>query len=117
MKIEYLSFVETRVFTTQIDKLASLSILFALQDELLENPRLGDVIPNARGARKGRIGSATKGKRGGFRYIYLYQEEYGVIYLLLFYGKNEQDTLDPHQTKELGQLAAQIRSNYARRAK
>ena len=117
MKIEYLSFVETKVFTRQIDRLASLSILFALQNELLENPRRGDVIPNAKGARKARIGSLTKGKRGGFRYIYLYIEEFGVIYLLLFYGKNERDTLDPNQTKQLAQLAAQIRSNYTRRAK
>jgi hypothetical protein len=47
------------------------------------------------GARKGRVGdkASGKGKRGGFRYVYLYIEIAGTIYLLHFFGKNEKANL------------------------
>jgi len=69
-----LEFVETGIFRKRLDKLADLDLLFAIQADLLENPRLGDVIPGTNGARKARIGdrSQNRGKSGAFRYVYLY---------------------------------------------
>ena len=110
--LNILAFIETSVFTKQFDRLGTLDDLFVLQNDLLEDPELGAVIPLARGARKARLGSGTKGKRGGFRYIYLYLKDFGVIYLLLFYAKNEVDDLTPTQTKRLGQKVLEIKRSY-----
>ena|SRR5215203_3708136 len=106
MKLELLYFIETTVFRKQIDKLANVETLFALQNELLKNPRLGDVIQGAGGARKARIGDrkSGRGKSGSFRYIYVYLEKPGVVYLILFYGKNERDDLEPDQKKQVAEF-------------
>ena len=107
-----LAFTETEVFTRQIEKLASSETLFAIQDELLQNPRKGDVIKATSGARKARIGGDGRGKRGGFRYIYVYLELNERIYLLAFYDKKEQMDLTPQQAKALGELVRQLKKNY-----
>jgi len=74
-----LQFVETGIFRKRLDKLADLDLLFAIQADLLENPRLGDAIPGTNGARKARIGdgSQNRGKSGAFRYVYLTWRESG----------------------------------------
>lgn len=82
----------------QIDKLGkplSDNVLAAIEDDLLKDPERGDVIQGSNGARKARIADPgrQKGKRGGFRYIYIYFETYARIYLLLFYGKDVKDNL------------------------
>lgn len=108
-----LHFKETSIFTKQIDKLASIEILTAMQDELIENPERGAIITGTGGARKGRIGDRAKkrGKSGSFRYIYVYFERAGIIYLLLFYSKNEQDTMNDEQKKEVAAFIRQAKKN------
>lgn len=112
MNIErYLSFSETLVFMKQVDDTGSLEILFAIQKELYKDPRRGSVIQGTGGARKARVGRAgNQGKSGGFRYIYVYAEEVGKIYLLLLYGKDEQDDLTPDQKKQLKVLIQRIKN-------
>lgn len=56
-------FIETPVFTRIIVDLIEDDIYMELQEELLENPRKGTVIPGAGGIRKIRVKSGTKGKR------------------------------------------------------
>lgn len=114
---EYFSFIETSVFTKQIDKLGSIDLLIELQNDLLANPKRGAPIALTKGARKSRVGIGDKGKRGGGRYLYLYLEEYGVIYLLLFYAKNEKDDLTGDEARSLGKLVATIKSNYSGKGK
>ena len=99
-------FVETPGFTRRIDKFASSDVLFALQNDLLRNPLLGDLMEGCGGARKGRIGdkSAGKGKSGGFRYVYVYIEIAGTIYLLHFFGKNEKANLSNAERTEVAKL-------------
>lgn len=74
MEAELIHFVESPGFTDRIDKLASLDVLFSLQNALVKNPEAGDLMAGCAGARKGRVGdkAAGKGKSGGFRYIYVY---------------------------------------------
>lgn len=63
-----------------------------LSEALSQNPELGTVIPKTPGVRKIRWDNsdAKRGKRGGYRIIYLtYREEYEV-YLLTIYSKSEQ---------------------------
>lgn len=106
MTPDLLYFVETNVFGKQIDKSANVETLFELQNELLKNPRLGDVIQGAGGARKARSGDrrSGRGKSGRFRYIYVYLEKPAIIYLLLFYGKNEQDDLEAAQKRQVAEF-------------
>ncbi len=68
----FYAFTETDVFMRRIEKLASTETLFAIQSDLLQNPRRGAVIKGAGGARKARVAGRGKGKSGGFRYVYLY---------------------------------------------
>ena len=110
-----LTFIELPVFMSQIDKLGkplSDEVLAAIEDDLLRDPERGNVIRGSNGARKARIADPgrQKGKRGGFRYIYVYLEAYARIYLLLFYGKDVKDDL----TKvEKGIIADSIRRTKA----
>jgi hypothetical protein len=95
MATDLFHFVESPGFSKRIDERASLEVLFSLQSDLVRNPLIGDLMEGCGGARKGRVGdkASGKGKRGGFRYVYLYIEITGTIYLLHFFGKNEKANL------------------------
>lgn len=113
MKQDLVTFIETSIFTKQIDKLATIEVLFDLQNDLLSNPHRGAVIQGTGGARKARVGEKQKGrgKSGGFRYIYFYFEHAGRIYLLLFFAKNEQETLSMAEKKLVADFIDMSRKN------
>ena len=114
MRGELVHFVESPGFTSRIDKLASLNVLFSLQNDLVKNPELGDLMAGCAGARQGRVGdkSAGKGKSGGFRYIYVYIVIAGTIYLIHFYGKNEKGNLSKAERNELAKLVKELKRLY-----
>ena len=105
------SFIETTVFTRSLDELASVDVLVEIQNDLLKKPDRWPIIPGTGGARKGRVGDVKRGrgKRGSFRYLYLYLEHEERIYLLFLFGKNEQDNLSPEQKKVVARLVEQIK--------
>lgn len=105
------TFVETAIFSQQLDRLASLEILYAIQDDLLEDPERWPVIKGTNGARKGRIAdpALAEGKSGGFRYFYLYLEQRGRIHLLYLFGKREQDDLTAAQVKAIAAVVAALK--------
>jgi len=43
-ELEYYTFVETAVFTKQVDSKASLDVLYAIQNDLIADPKRGDVM-------------------------------------------------------------------------
>lgn len=108
-----LTFIELPVFMRQIDKLGKLSdeVLSAIENDLLKDPERGDVIQSTNGARKARIADPgrQKGKRGGFRYIYIYFESFARIYLVLFYGKGDKDDLNKAEKKIIADSIKRIR--------
>src|SRR5215207_7445193 len=106
MATDLFHFVESPGFTKRIDKLASLEVLFSLQSDLARDPLLGDLMQGCGGARKGRVGdkAASKGKSCAFRYVYLYVEIAGTIYLLHFFGKNEKANLSKAERNEVAKL-------------
>lgn len=114
MATDFFHFVESPGFTKRIDKLGSLDVLFSLQSDLARNPLLGDLMEGCGGARKGRVGNkaSSKGKSGGFRYVYLYVEVAGTIYLLHFFGKNEKANLSKSERNEVAKLVKQLKSLY-----
>ncbi len=77
---------------------------------LLQEPRLGVVIPGGAGVRKLRVRSSDmqRGKSGGFRLLYLLDEHsHRIIYLIFVYPKSEREDIT---RKELQELLREIES-------
>jgi hypothetical protein len=105
-------FIESRAFTRCIlalGKDGSENVLSAIQADLLDDPERGRMVPGLGGVRKARAADPGrgKGKRGGFRYLYLYFVAVQEIYLLYLFDKDEQEDLSPEQRKLLRDLAAE----------
>jgi mRNA-degrading endonuclease RelE of RelBE toxin-antitoxin system len=98
-----LTFIESPIYSDQIDDLLSEDEHHLLQLALLEQPEEGDLIRGSGGLRKLRWSVAGSGKRGGIRVIYyLYHRE--TAYMLFAYRKNRQEDLNADQVKLLKQL-------------
>jgi hypothetical protein len=63
------------------------------------------------GIRKARAANPRrgKGKRGGFRYLYLYLEIRRHIHLLYLLDKNEQEDVSEEQRRQMREWAAEIK--------
>jgi hypothetical protein len=74
-------------------------------------PQRWPVIKGTDSARKGRVAdpSSSRGKSGSFRYLYLYIEHRGRIFLLLLLSKNEQANLSPHQVRQVAEMVERIK--------
>jgi len=94
-------FFETTIFTRRVTELLSDDEYAELQQALAANPNAGDVIPGSGGLRKMRWAIQGRGKRGGARVIYTHLISRDQFYMLLIYGKNEQDDLSPDQLRML----------------
>ena len=108
------TFYETPVFTEDLaDFLGknALDLLFAIQADLIANPERWPVVIGTAGARKGRVAdpASGKGKSGGFRYLYLYLEHRGEIYLLFLFAKAEQANLSAEQKKRIAGMIEAIK--------
>jgi hypothetical protein len=106
--------IESLVFTRRLRELAARSadqVLRAIQDDLLANPHRGPMVTGLGGIRKARTTTPSrgKGKRGGFRYLYLYLEHRSHVHLLFLLDKNEQDDLNPVERNQLRSLVARIK--------
>ena len=114
MEPELIHFVESPGFTKRIDKLAGPEVLFSLQNDLVNDPELGDLMAGCAGARKARVGdkSSARGKSGGFRYVYVYIQIAGTIYLIHFFGKNEKANLSKAERNELASMVRKLKRLY-----
>ena len=83
-------FIETPIFTKEIQKYLSDDGLRNMQSALLLRPEAGDLIPGSGGLRKLRWAGGGKGKRGGLRIIY-YIDYPETIYLLFPYKKSKKE--------------------------
>ena len=92
--------VETPAFTRQIARLLTDVEYWELQDVLAAHPDAGDLIPHGCGLRKLRwaFPGQAKGKRGGIRVIYYWQEG-TMLYLITAYAKSKQENLTQAQMK------------------
>lgn len=107
-------FVEFRVFTERLHRLAkdhAESVLLTIQEDLLQNPQRGTVVPGLAGIRKARVENPArgKGKRGGFRYMYYFLERDDEIYLMFLFDKGEQEDLNESQKAELRRALAALK--------
>ena len=96
-----MQFIETSVFTKQIQALADDDSLRELQAALTRNPEAGAVIAGTGGLRKVRWAASGRGKRGGMRVIYYWIRPRSTTLMLLAYSKNVKDDLTAEQKKVL----------------
>lgn len=75
-----------------------------LQEEILADPKVGDVIRGTGGFRKMRFAFEHRGKSGSIRVIYIDFEVHEKIFLITAYPKNEKDNLTQAERNELRQL-------------
>ncbi|MCY1179849.1 Toxin HigB-2 [compost metagenome] len=102
-------FIETPVFTRQINELVDDETYRELQQQLIANPEAGDLIQGTGGLRKIRIAAKGHGKRGGARVIYYHFVSASQIAFLLAYPKGEQEDLTSDQKKALRQVVEKWR--------
>lgn len=108
-KLERL-YVETKTFTEKWFKLGlTQADLYELQNDLLDDPKIGDVIKQTGGVRKLRYILKDKGKRGGCRVIYVDIEIAETIYLLDVYPKSKKVDLTEIEKKRIKQLVKQLK--------
>lgn len=104
------SFIETSEFTEWVAEYLPDGVYSSIQQQLLQNPHFGPVMPGCGGLRKLRVADPRrgKGKRGGVRLIYLYIPEARWFYLLDIYGKDEKDDLTADEKHQLKLLANEL---------
>lgn len=93
-------FVESSIFEKHRSAYLPDDEFQQFQNDLLENPLVGDVIQGTGGLRKVRVGIQSRGKRGGARVIYYY-DSFQCFYLLTIYAKNEMSHLTADQKHQL----------------
>ena len=107
-------FIESRAFTRRLIDLAGHSaddVLREMQDELVQNPERGNMLQGLGGIRKARAANPArgKGKRGGYRYLFLYLDHKQHIHLLYLLDKDEQEDLDDNERKALRKMVTDLR--------
>jgi hypothetical protein len=102
-------FVELPAFTQQC--LFEDEGLREIQEQLIDYPTAGDLIPGGRGLRKLRVSLPGRGKQGGARVIYYWRVSPQVCYLVYAYAKNRRDDLTPAQTRMLAELMHEALDN------
>jgi len=93
--------IETPTFTRQIGAILSDEEYRHLQNQLIEQPGVGVMIPGTRGLRKLRFAETGKGKRGGGRLIYYWLVNSDVLYMVYAYRKSAAEDLTASQLKKL----------------
>ena len=99
-----MKFIETPIFTKEVQTLLKDDEYKSLQVALLLRPEQGSIIPKSGGLRKVRWSSKGKGKQGGLRVIYYWDNKTESFYMLLIYSKSKKDDLSPDQLQILSQL-------------
>lgn len=97
-------FVETPIFTEDVERDLSVEEYRQLQVALLLRPTQGALIRGSGGLRKIRWGRPGMGKRGGLRVIYFWEVSSETFYMLMVYRKNDQEDLTPKQVAILQRL-------------
>lgn len=104
-------FIESTEFTEWVSEFLPDHTYSQLQQELMDNPEKGTVMPGCGGLRKVRTPDPKrgKGKRSGARVIYLHIPEAKWFHLLDIYDKDDREDLSAAQKKELSKLAAELK--------
>ena len=109
-------FVYTRAFLNNWKNIGmDTDDLARLEEVLLENPKLGDVIPGTGSARKVRFAYEGQGKSGSVRVIYVDFEIGEKICALAAYAKSEKANLTESEKKLIKNTIEILGEYYDRR--
>jgi len=116
---DLLHFVESTEFTSAWKSLGldDEDDLLGLQLAVMAAPKRPPVVQGTDGLRKLRFAPRKwgVGKRGAVRVCYVYFAEFGIVYLVVAYGKNERDDLTPAERAAIRQEIRGIKSYLAQR--
>ena len=101
--IQFMRFIETQIFTKQVQKLLTDDSYRMLQSALMFKPDAAPIMTGSGGLRKMRWNLPGSGKRGSLRLLY-YWDSPEDIYMILIYKKTKQDSITPAQLKTLKKL-------------
>ena len=102
-------FVTLPSFDVKWERLGfSMEDLKDLENELLKNPKLGDVIKGTKKGRKLRVAFDNRSKSRSARVIYVDFEFYEKLYFLDVYAKNEQTDLSSEDKKFIKKIVEVI---------
>lgn len=87
--------------------------LIRLQLMLVKDPRAGLIIEGTGGIRKMRFAYTGRGKSGSVCVCYVDFEEYGIIYLITAYSKNDKETLSEEERNILKSLVKKLKNECA----
>ncbi|WP_127716056.1 type II toxin-antitoxin system RelE/ParE family toxin [Halobacteriovorax sp. HLS] len=106
------TFVETDIFKALLDQEGDKGLEATIKNNILEDPSRGDVIAGTGGVRKFRVSdkSRRKGKRGGFRILYVDLPKCKITYLLFLYNKDELENISSHQKKALRKIVEGVKN-------
>ncbi|APW58715.1 hypothetical protein [Paludisphaera borealis] len=121
----WLRFVRFPAFTRDWDRLGlSGEDLRQLELVILENPTRPPVVQGTGGLRKIRFAGrgSARGKSGAYRVCYVVYPDFGVIALVVVFGKKEKDDLSPADRRAVAvvigafreELEAEFRRDQAR---
>jgi len=102
-------FIETSIFTKEIQRLISDDQYRMLQTALILRPDAGPLIKGSGGLRKIRWNMPGSGKRGALRVIY-YWSPPDTVFMLFPYQKTEQEDLTSDQLNTLRRLVKELLS-------
>lgn len=104
-------FIELSPFVAFRDEHWSDDEFRRFQTALMQSPKAGDVIRGGGGLRKLRWLAKGRGKRGGARVIYYFQDAKAHIYLIYGYVKSEREDLTPDQVRTLAKLMNEMKED------
>jgi hypothetical protein len=102
-------FIETSIFTREIQRRLPDESYRMLQSVLMLRPDAGSVIRGSGGLRKIRWNLPGSGKRGALRVIYFWSPP-DTIFLLFPYRKTDQEDLTSEQLKLLRKMVKEFLS-------
>jgi hypothetical protein len=112
--------IETKLFTRIWDHFGlTANDLIAMQDECLDQLKNAPVVPGCAGVRKMRFSpsSVSTGKRGAFRVLFKYLEDYEIVVLLLAYPKSVKENITAEDRKTIIQAVESINIEFTKRFK
>ena len=107
--MDLIEFCELPSFTKTCSNIATDEDLLELQLKLCEDPEKGDLVIGTGGARKVRMRRPGRGKSGGARVIYYWQDAEGVIWLIKAYAKSAKEELTAAERREIAAVISEIK--------
>jgi hypothetical protein len=101
---------ETTHYASRAAALMSGEDCAAVIEEIARDPQAGDIIPGTGGVRKIRVALPGRGKSGGARVIFYYQNDDWPVLLLEVFAKNEKANLSKAQCNTLAKAIAELKA-------